>query len=79
MSILCHTIDMNKSRGYHKYMSTLKELRLKSFISQADLAEKAGIATETINRLERGKRKPSFRTIHKLAEALGVEPGEINF
>ena len=60
-------------------MSTLKELRLKQFISQADLAEKAGVAAETINRLETGKRKPSFRTIRKLATALGVEPSDIEF
>ena len=60
-------------------MSTLKELRLKLFIGQADLAEKAEIATETVNRLERGKRKPSFKTIRKLAKALGVEPAEIEF
>ncbi len=60
-------------------MGTLKELRLKLFISQADLAEKAEIATETVNRLERGKRKPSFKTIRKLAKALGVEPAEIEF
>ena len=60
-------------------MSTLKELRLKLFISQADLADKAEIATETVNRLERGKRKPSFKTIRKLAKALGVEPAEIEF
>ena len=60
-------------------MSTLKELRLKLFISQADLADKAEIATETVNRLEKGKRKPSFKTIRKLAKALGVEPAEIEF
>ncbi len=60
-------------------MSTLKEFRLKLFISQADLADKAEIATETVNRLERGKREPSFKTIRKLAKALGVEPAEIEF
>jgi len=33
----------------------------------------------TINRLENDKQKPSFKTIRKLAAALGVEPGEIEF
>ena len=60
-------------------MGTLKELRLKLFITQAELATKAEITTETVNRLERGNRKPSFKTIHRLAKALGVEPGEIEF
>ena len=60
-------------------MSSLKELRLKQFVSQAELARKAGLATATVNRLENGRRKPSFITIRKLAKALGVEPGEIGF
>jgi len=72
-------IDMYKSGAYHIFMGTLKELRLKLFVSQAELAKKAGIAAETVNRLERGKRKPSFITIRKLAKALEVEPGEIEY
>ena len=60
-------------------MDTLKGLRLNLFISQAELGKRAGIAAETVNRLERGKRRPSFITIRKLAKALGVEPGEIEF
>ena len=60
-------------------MGTLKELRINLFITQAELATKAEITTETVNRLERGNRKPSFKTIRKLAEALGVEPGDIEF
>ncbi len=60
-------------------MCTLRELRLKLFITQAELAAKTGITTETVNRLEKGKRKPSLKTIRKLAKALGVEPGEIKF
>ncbi len=60
-------------------MGTLKELRINLFITQAELAAKADITTETVNRLERGNRKPSFKTIRKLAEALGVKPGDIEF
>ena len=71
--------DSYQSEDYHKFMGKLKELRLKLFISQAELAKRAGIAAETVNRLERGRRKPSFITIRKLAKALGVEPGEIEF
>ena len=59
-------------------MAKLKELRLKLFISQAELAKRADLAAETVNRLEKGRR-PSFITIHKLAKALGVEPGDIEF
>ena len=60
-------------------MSALRELREKSFLTQAELAKEAGIALVTLNRLENNKQKPSFKTIRKLAEALKVEPGEIEF
>ena len=60
-------------------MKTLKELREGQFLSQADLAQKAGVGRDTINRLENGKQKPTFRTIRKLASALGIESSEIDF
>ena len=60
-------------------MATLRELRERRFISQADLSAKTGIAESTINRLERGRQKPRLVTIRKLAKALGVEPGDVDF
>jgi len=60
-------------------MAKLRLLRERLFITQAELAESAGIALVTLNRLEKGKQKPSFKTIRKLAKALGVEPGDIEF
>jgi transcriptional regulator with XRE-family HTH domain len=57
----------------------LKELRIKAVLSQEDLGIMAGISAATVNRLERSKQKPNFKTIRKLAKALGVEPGEIEF
>lgn len=60
-------------------MPTLRQLREGKFISQEDLARDSGIATATINRLERGRHKPRFVTIRKLAKALGVEPNRIDF
>ena len=60
-------------------MATLRQLREGKFISQNDLAQESGIATTTINRLEKGRHKPRFVTIRKLAKALGVEPNKIDF
>ena len=60
-------------------MAKLRVLRERLFITQTELAEAAGISLVTLNRLENGKQKPSFKTIRKLAKALGVEPGEIEF
>ena len=48
-------------------------------MSQMDLAKKAGVASITISRLERGIQKPSLQTIRKLADALEVEVADIVF
>jgi DNA-binding XRE family transcriptional regulator len=39
-------------------------------LSQAELARRAGIRPETVNRIERGRTTPDFATIRKLVEAL---------
>ena len=59
-------------------MPTLREIRLGQALSQRDLAQKAGIAPKTIVDLELGRQEPRLRTIRTLAEALGVEPQEID-
>lgn len=48
-------------------------------MSQADLSRASGVTVSAICRLERGERKPRFVTIRKLAKALNVDPGEIDF
>ncbi|MFC1947542.1 helix-turn-helix domain-containing protein [Chloroflexota bacterium] len=60
-------------------MPTLKEIRESKFISQDDLSKLSGITAATISRLETGKEKPRFVTIRKLAAALEVQPGDIEF
>ena len=60
-------------------MASLKELRANKFISQLDLAKKSGVSINTICRLELGKEKPHFVTVRRLAKALGIEPGDIDF
>jgi transcriptional regulator with XRE-family HTH domain len=41
--------------------------------TQAELAEKVGVAVETISRLERGSAMPSLARMEEIASALGVE------
>jgi transcriptional regulator with XRE-family HTH domain len=60
-------------------MATLKEMRIKKIMSQADLSRESGVTTSAICRLEQGQSKPRFVTIRKLAKALGVEPDSIDF
>jgi transcriptional regulator with XRE-family HTH domain len=51
----------------------LKELRVKAGMSQAQLAEKAGMNLFGVAKLEQGQREPGWGTVLKLAAALGVD------
>ena len=59
------------------FSETLRRLRLERFFSQAELARRSGVHSLTITRLENGRTAPSTRTVRALAEALGVQPGEL--
>jgi transcriptional regulator with XRE-family HTH domain len=52
----------------------LKGLRVRHALTQEELAAKAGIGKNTVNRIERNLTEPHMSTLRKLAEALGVEP-----
>ncbi len=39
-------------------------------LSQAELARRAGVRCETLNRIERGKTTPDFATVRKLVVAI---------
>ncbi len=58
-------------------LTRLREQREAQFLSQVDLAKKAGVTEKTIIRLEKGRSGPKWQTLRKLAEALGVKPGEL--
>ena len=60
-------------------MPTLRELREGAVLTQAELAELAGVTPATVSDLEMGKRKPRPSTIRKLGKALKVKPSEIEF
>jgi transcriptional regulator with XRE-family HTH domain len=60
-----------------KIGSRLKELRLQKFLTQVELAERAGISQRAITQIERDRVEPHITTMRKLAAALGVEPQEL--
>jgi len=41
-------------------------------LTQAELARRAGIRPETLNRIERGRRDPDFATVRKLVVAMNA-------
>jgi XRE family transcriptional regulator, regulator of sulfur utilization len=55
----------------------LRELRVERALSLRALAERSGVAYDTINKLELGQRPARLATIRKLANALGVDPREL--
>lgn len=60
-------------------MPGLKELREERFMTTRELARKAHVSNRTINRMEYGIGSPYFSTIKRVADALGVSPGIIEF
>src|SRR5215475_11659612 len=58
------------------FASRLKSLREQAGLSQAELAQCAGMNRFGVAKLEQGVREPSWATVQALARALGVEVGE---
>jgi len=52
----------------------LKQLRESMNLSQAELAQRAGLSGGLIGQIESGRTRPSLKTVQRLADALGVSP-----
>ena len=52
---------------------TLKKRRELLGVTQEHLAELSGVGLRTLKALESGKSNPTFETLTKLAEVLGME------
>lgn len=55
---------------------TLKELRMKSGLSQEALALECNLDRTFISLLERGLRQPTLKTLFKLSEPLQITPSQ---
>lgn len=55
----------------------LRRLRTREALTQAQLAERAGLTLSAVHRAERDITEPHMTTIRKLADALGVHPREL--
>jgi transcriptional regulator with XRE-family HTH domain len=51
----------------------VKKARERALLTQQELAGRAGIGLTTLNRIENDHAEPHFRTIRKIAKALGVD------
>jgi transcriptional regulator with XRE-family HTH domain len=59
-------------------MPPLRELRIRRLLSLRELATRADVALRTIVEAEAGRQVPQPKTMRKLAEALGVDPMEVD-
>jgi transcriptional regulator with XRE-family HTH domain len=55
----------------------LRELRLKSGLSQESLSFAADLQRNYISLMELGRNQPTITTIFKLSIALGIKPSEL--
>jgi transcriptional regulator with XRE-family HTH domain len=56
----------------------LVEARRSRLLSLRELGVKAGVTTKTINDIELGRTTPALSTIRKLAEALNIDPMDVD-
>lgn len=55
-----------------RFSERLKELRLKSGMTQLELAMRIGVSKSSINMYERGEREPGLETVERIADCFGV-------
>lgn len=63
---------MSASKHRRLLSDTVRETRKSARLSQEKLAEKAGLSTVFISRIERGVESPSVDSLVKIARALGT-------
>jgi DNA-binding XRE family transcriptional regulator len=57
--------------------TNLREAREKLGLTQEQVAERSGVHATEVSRIEAGKRDPQISTLERLAEAVGVKPGQL--
>ncbi len=55
----------------------LREARARAGLTQEQLADRTGVATEHLQRLERGVGNPTLATVYALADAVGCDVREL--
>jgi transcriptional regulator with XRE-family HTH domain len=56
----------------HRFARNLLKRRKELLLTQADLAERLGVATETVSRFERARHLPSLKMLERMAGALRI-------
>ena len=73
-SLIIHeNIDMNMKDRLKNIGISIKSERLRSGLSQEELAEKCDISRNSVSLIETGKINPTIKRIIDIANALGVD------
>lgn len=64
-------------KQYETFGEILFRRRKELGLTQSQLAQRIGVQPNYIVYLEKGERKPSDRTVKKIAEALGMDKGDL--
>ena len=64
-------------RGRNMFGKNLKFYRLRSGLTQQELAERVGIGAMAISNYENEKRQPNYQVVIRLADQLGVAIGAL--
>jgi transcriptional regulator with XRE-family HTH domain len=70
-------MQRTKEQILKAFGATLRTYRQQAGLSQEKLAAKAGLDRTYVGSTERGERNVALINIVRLAEALGIEPGDL--
>ena len=62
-------LDVDEARRFGRYIRQLREDR---GLTQSELATRAGLAVDSVRRIERGQLSPSLRSMAKLAGGMEI-------
>jgi transcriptional regulator with XRE-family HTH domain len=66
-----------KGTNLHPFGQALTRIRKRKGLTQGELAKRMGTSVRMVSYFERQMKNPEVATLEKLAQALGVEPGEL--
>ena len=68
-TLLARRLDLDEAQRFGRYIRQLREDR---GLTQSELAARAGVAVDSVRRIERGQLSPSLRSVAKLAEGMEI-------
>lgn len=74
--IIEYTINMSEE-SKKQIAKRFRETRVKSGLTQGELAARAVLSTNYYARIERAEVKPSIETLEKIVKALGIKSSDI--